>query len=95
MIGLYAVVLQAMPGASGAQGETLREVRCGSLALLVGEAPPPLSAFSLRSHEAVVRRIAEACDPCLPARFGTSARVLSGLDVFRRTAAAGPCPTIR
>ena len=41
---------------------------------LAGEAPPPLSVEALRTHEAAVRRIAEASDACLPARFGATAQ---------------------
>ena len=67
MIGLYAVAL----GRSGA-GE-VRALPCGELTLLIGDPPPPLSAEALRAHEALVRRIAESTDPCLPARFGAAA----------------------
>ena len=67
MIGLYAVAL----GRSGA-GE-VRALPCGELTLLIGDPPPPPSAEALRAHEALVRRIAESADPCLPARFGAAA----------------------
>jgi hypothetical protein len=51
----------------------LRAVRCGDLWLLAGDAPDSLSETALRAHDAFVRRIAEACDACLPARFGAQA----------------------
>jgi len=73
MIGLYAVTLRAPPGALGARGEVLRELRLGEISLLAGAAPPMLSVEALRAHEAAVRRIAEACEACLPARFGVAA----------------------
>ena len=73
MIGLYAVVSRAPPGALGARGEPLRELRRGEVGLLVGAAPPALSVEALRAHEAAVRRIAEAAEACLPARFGARA----------------------
>jgi hypothetical protein len=73
VIGLYAMVLDPLEGAVGASGEPLREVRCGDLRLLVGAAPKALSPEALRAHEAAVRSIAEACDACLPARFGSGA----------------------
>jgi hypothetical protein len=73
VIGLYAMVSGPLDGAVGASGEPLREVRCGELRLLVGAAPPALSPESLRAHEAAVRGIADACDACLPARFGSGA----------------------
>lgn len=73
MIGLYAVTLRAPPGAVGARGESLRELRLGAISLLAGEAPPALSVEALRAHEAAVRRIADACEACLPARFGAAA----------------------
>jgi hypothetical protein len=74
VIGLYAIVLEAPAGAVGARGEPLRSLSCGPFDALVGEAPPPLSVEALRSHEAAVRRIAEACAACLPARFGAASQ---------------------
>jgi hypothetical protein len=41
-----------------------------ALAGAVGDAPP-MTADSIRSHEAAVRRLAGACDAFLPARFGS------------------------
>jgi hypothetical protein len=73
VIGLYAIVLEPPPDAVGAQGEPLRVIRCDGFAALAGAPPPPLSVEALRAHEASVRRMAEACDPCLPARFGSIA----------------------
>ena len=72
MIGLYAIVLRAPQGALGAKGERLRALDCGGFCALVGDPPPLLSAEALRAHEAAVRRIAEATDACLPARFGAA-----------------------
>ena len=73
MIGLYAVTLSPGAGLSGARGEPLREIRCGELALLTGDPPPPLSAEALRAYDAAVRQIAQSCEACLPARFGAAA----------------------
>jgi Gas vesicle synthesis protein GvpL/GvpF len=70
VIALYAIALGAPPDLTGARGETLRVLRRGELELVVGESPPPLSAESLRAHEAAVRRIAERALACLPGRFG-------------------------
>ena len=73
MIGLYAIARGAPREAIGAQGEPLRILARGTLEALCGKPPPPLSADSLRAHEAAVRRIADAAQACLPARFGSSA----------------------
>jgi hypothetical protein len=67
VIGLYAIAL----GPASADG--LRALPCGEMTLLVGDAPPPLSAEALRAHDARLRQIAERNDPCLPARFGAAA----------------------
>jgi len=64
---LYAVVSEPPAGLS------LRTVRCGDLWLVAGEAEEALSESALRAHDATVRRIAEACEACLPARFGARA----------------------
>lgn len=72
MIGLYAIVQGAPENALGAKGETLRAISCASFSALIGEAPPPLSVESLRAYEAAVRRVADACEACLPARFGAA-----------------------
>jgi len=73
VIGLYAIVQGAPLEAVGARGERLRIVRRGALEAVCGEEPPPLSAEALRAHEAAVRRIADAAQACLPARFGACA----------------------
>ena len=72
MIGLYAIVLRAPAGAVGARGESLRAIDCGEFLALAGDPPAPLSVDALRAHEAAVRRIAEATEACLPARFGAT-----------------------
>ncbi len=71
MIGLYAIVLRP-PEAVGARGEKLRALDCGGFFALAGDPPGPLSVEALRAHEAAVRRIAEATEACLPARFGAA-----------------------
>jgi hypothetical protein len=73
MIGLYAVVQGVPAGAVGARGEPLRALSCRDFNALVGDAPAQLSVEALRAHEAAVRRVAEASDACLPARFGAAA----------------------
>lgn len=73
MIGLYAVARNAPRAARGAQDEPLRVLSAFGLELVCGAAPPALSEEALRAHEAAVRRIADAADACLPARFGASA----------------------
>jgi hypothetical protein len=72
VIGLYAIVLRAPAGVVGARGEPLREVACGEFSALAGEPAAPLSVDALRAHEAAVRRIADATEACLPARFGAT-----------------------
>jgi gas vesicle protein GvpL/GvpF len=72
VIGVYAIAEGAPAGTRGAQGEALRILRCGALELVVGAAPPPLSAGALREHDAAVRRIADGARACLPARFGSA-----------------------
>jgi gas vesicle protein GvpL/GvpF len=73
VIGLYAIAQGAPQGTVGARGEPLRIAVRGALEAVYGDAPPPLSAEALYAHEAAVRRIADAADACLPARFGASA----------------------
>jgi hypothetical protein len=73
VIGLYAIARGAPREAIGARGERVRILRVGTLEAVCGEPPPPLSEDALRAHEAAVRRIAEAAQACLPARFGASA----------------------
>jgi hypothetical protein len=91
MIGLYAIVLHAPSGASGARGEPLRTLEFDGFAALTGDPPPPLTVDALRAHEAAVRRIADAADACLPARFGAAA---ADEDALRR-ALAGREPELR
>lgn len=69
-------------GLLGAASEAVRASRIGRLFALVGEVSeaPPLTAESLRAHDAAVRRIASACDAFLPARFGSVAESLAGLE---------------
>jgi hypothetical protein len=71
---LYAVVAEAppFPLGPGAENEPLRAVLCGAVVALVGESQgqPPLDSAALRRHDAAVRRLADAVDPLLPARFG-------------------------
>jgi hypothetical protein len=73
VIGLYAIALGTREGLPGARGEPLRVIPYDGLQVVCGEPAPALSAEALRAHEAAVRRIAEATEACLPARFGSSA----------------------
>jgi len=73
VIGLYAIARGAPKEALGARGERVRIVARRGLEAVCGDPPPPLSADALRAHEATVRRIAEAAEACLPARFGSCA----------------------
>ncbi len=73
MIGLYAIVRRAPREAVGARAEPLLEIGFEGFCVLAGDAPPALSVDALRAHEAAVRRIAQACAACLPARFGAAA----------------------
>jgi hypothetical protein len=74
---LYAVLGAAPAGPLGAglAGEPLRLVDCAGLLAAAGEmaAPPSLAPDTLRGHDAVVRRLADAADAVLPARFGALA----------------------
>lgn len=74
----------APPAASitGARGEPVRPEKIGTLFALVGEVTeaPAISAEALRAHDAAVRRIAEACEAFLPARFGSVGESLQGLE---------------
>jgi len=74
----------APPAASltGARGEPVRAEKIGTLFAVVGEVPeaPSISAEALRAHDAAVRRIAEACEAFLPARFGSVGESLRGLE---------------
>src|SRR5262249_7854086 len=72
---LYAV-LGSRPASDCGQGgcaERLRLVVVRDLAALVGDvpAPPEVTAMTLRTQDAVLRRLAAEVDAVLPARFGT------------------------
>jgi hypothetical protein len=74
---LYAV-LDTIPRTAlgeGLAGEPVRAVRCADVVLAVGAMTetPAVSPEALRRHDAVVRRLADAVDAVLPARFGASA----------------------
>lgn len=75
LLNVYGIA-DAAPGAElrGAVGEPVRAVPCGALFVLAGEVDtaPPLSADSLRAHDAAVRRLAQACAALLPVRFGAA-----------------------
>jgi Gas vesicle synthesis protein GvpL/GvpF len=75
------------PGA-GLREEPLRVVRVGELLAAVGEMaePPAVSEATLRAHDAVVRRLAEAVDAILPVRFGSLLAESSLADVLRARA---------
>ena len=73
MIGLYAIVTSAPAGATDPEGAPLRPVQAGALIALAGAPSPGVTPEALRAHEAVVRKIAEGTDACLPARFGATA----------------------
>jgi hypothetical protein len=72
---LYAVVgtRPASACGNGVCAEPLRIVPCGNLFAVVGDVPetPALTAMTLRTQDAVLRRLATAVDAVLPARFGT------------------------
>jgi Gas vesicle synthesis protein GvpL/GvpF len=72
---LYAV-LGARPGSDcgvGLCAERLRIVVVGDLIAVVGDVPvtPEVTAMTLRTQDAVCRRLATEVDAVLPARFGT------------------------
>jgi len=75
LLNVYGIA-DAAPAADlrGALGEAVRAVPCGGLFVLAGDvkSAPPLSADSLRAHDAAVRRIAQACAALLPVRFGAA-----------------------
>ena len=58
---------------NGVCAEPLRLVVVGDLVALVGDVPatPEITAMTLRTQDAVLRRLAAEVDALLPARFGT------------------------
>jgi hypothetical protein len=74
---LYAIVghAPAAPLGSGLRDEPLVLVAGGEVVAVAGrmDGPPAATPEALRGHDAVVRRLAEASDAILPARFGTLA----------------------
>ena len=86
-LNVYAIV-DVAPSAEvrGAAGEPVRAVSAGALLALAGEvdAPPDLTAESLRAHDAAVRRLAEICPALLPVRFGSIA--VDGVELSAREA---------
>jgi hypothetical protein len=71
---LYAVVGRgpAAPLGRGLAGEALSVICAGDVVAVVGEMPeaPAATSEAVRAHDAVVRRLAEASEAILPARFG-------------------------
>jgi Gas vesicle synthesis protein GvpL/GvpF len=67
----------------GAAGEPVVGIDLDGLFALAGEVAeaPAVSAERLRAHEAAVRRLAEACEALLPARFGS---VVENVDLAGR-----------
>ena len=86
LLNVYALA-DAEPETSlrGALGEPVRAVPCGGLFVLAGEveSAPPISADSLRAHDAAVRRLAQACAALLPVRFGAA---VESIDLSHRAA---------
>ena len=58
---------------AGLRDEPLRVVRVGDLLVAVGDMAesPAVSEATLRAHDAVIRRLADAVDAILPVRFGS------------------------
>lgn len=58
---------------AGMKRERLRVVSFRKLAMIVGDLPasPAMTPEHLRTHDAVVKRLAALCGALLPARFGT------------------------
>lgn len=76
MICLYAVCARRPPALTrrrGTCGEPLSAIACGDVVAVVGDvaSAPALDAATLRTHDAVVRRLAGSVDALLPVRFGT------------------------
>lgn len=70
---VYALLAEAPPPAAGLCDEPLRAVRIGDLIAAVGDMAdrPSVNEATLRAHDAVVRRLADAVDAILPVRFGS------------------------
>lgn len=72
---VYALLADAPPAGAvaGLRDEPLRALRIGDVVAAVGDMTerPPVSAATLRAHDAVVRRLAETVDAVLPVRFGS------------------------
>ena len=70
---VYAVVNRAPSGLKGLHGEPLTAVDLDGAFVVVGaiEGAPELAVSALRAHDEAVRRIADAVDAILPARFGS------------------------
>ena len=70
---------------AGLREEPLRVVRVGDLLAAVGEMSerPAVSEATLRAHDAVVRRLADAVDAILPVRFGSLLTESSLADLLR------------
>jgi hypothetical protein len=73
---------------AGLREEPLRVVRVGDLLAAVGEMSerPAVSEATLRAHDAVVRRLADAVDAILPVRFGSLLTESSLADMLRARA---------
>ena len=88
---LYAVLDAPPRGALGVgmTGEPLRIVRCADVVAAAGEmaSAPALDPAALRGHDTVVRRLADAADAVLPARFGALAP--TDAELCERLARAG------
>lgn len=82
---LYIYALAAPPlgriAATGIAGERLRVVKRGSIGALVGEMPraPRATEKNLRTHDRIVRALADRTPAILPARYGTHVRDLDEL----------------
>jgi hypothetical protein len=87
---VYAVLTGAPRSGSlaGLRDEPLRALRVGDLVAAVGEMSerPAVSEATLRAHDVVVRRLADAVDAILPVRFGSLLSETTLTDVLRRRA---------
>jgi hypothetical protein len=70
---VYALLGEAPPPGAGLCDEPLRAVRIDDLVAAVGDMTnrPAVNEATLRAHDAVVRRLADAVDAILPVRFGS------------------------